>query len=708
MLNFLQWEVQETERVASVLIMGIQSLTRVVVVAPKSEAEKVFKELALFNHFDVVEEDSFRQRYEPAEDAKRLRDQLGILADSLVLKEEPGVIEVLTKGYHVKKEKLEVDDWHDYLSKVRAEAEPILLTAKRMNEDIASVRRRIDELESQKSLLEFVTAFKGDVSSVSRISRLYVQLAIAKSRDIKELRKSLPRTTLISQIIGKKDSVILVVGEKGESQRIERVMKSFEARPISVPRELAEDPAKAFESTRKELEAFRNRMVELDEELEKFKEEKGERILYTREASQLAASVLSHASSNPFSRFLKIEGFVPAAEVDEFRRAFSGYFVMTEEVHGEHGKEGRPVPTLMVNRRLVDSFEAVTLTQGSPSYHEFDPTLIISLVFPIFYGIMFADAGQGILMFLLGFALWLRGAGSVKKWGFTLMSFGIAATAVGLLVGEVFGFEIGEVPGIGHLLSGLVIVHLKDETGALPLSSVLLVMEAAIIIGLFHISAGLVLDIAKAWKNGEGVELYTLKIPTLIFYVSGILFALAFIGANFSFADMSSGKPLPLIGQATGLTIGLTTSISLPVILLMVVVIMFGKAGAKIAGKLHSEESLAIMVVEGIVEVLLKIVEFLANSVSYSRLGILMIVHVVLMSVVNLAWTSLGTAGIPILVFGNIGVMMLEGLIVYIQDLRLHLYEWFTKFYEGSGTPFKPVLPYARRVEVVWKPLGKD
>jgi len=131
-------------------------------------------------------------------------------------------------------------------------------------------------------------------------------------------------------------------------------------------------------------------------------------------------------------------------------------------------------------------------------------------------------------------------------------------------------------------------------------------------------------------------------------------------------------------------------------------VLLFGKAVAAKAGYLHSEESFAILIVEGIVEVLLKIVEFLANSVSYARLGILMIVHVALMGVVNFA-AELGLVGMPILIFGNIGVMMLEGLVVYIQDLRLHLYEWFTKFYDGEGTAFKSMVPYTRRVDIVWK-----
>jgi V/A-type H+-transporting ATPase subunit I len=677
--------------------MAIQSLLKAVIVAPKSDSEKVFRELARFNFFDVAAEDTYRQRYELAEVIKKERDQLGILADSLLLKEEPGVIEILTKGYHVRREKIEAEGWDDYVSKVKAEADPILAEAGRLNESISAVRRRLDELESQKGLLEFVSEFHGDVGAISRVSRFYAQLALAKARDIRELKRSLPNTSVYSQVIGKSDSVILVLGEKADGQRIERVLKSFEVRPVSLPPELSKDPIKAFESATKEIDSLQKRRAELEGELERFKEEKGERILYLREASNIASGVLSHASSNPFSRFIKLEGYIPSDRVAEFRKAFKDYIVIVEGTKRED--EAVVVPTLMKNRRPADSFEAVTLAQGAPSYREFDPTIIISVVFPIFYGMMFADAGQGVLLFLLGLALWMRGAGSVKKWGYMLMSFGVAATAVGLLVGEIFGFEIGEVAGIGPVLSKLVVVHLKDASGALRLSGVEQMMGVAILIGIFHICAGLVIDIMKAYKNREMVELFVMKIPTLMFYVAGVLFGLAFIGGNYSFTGMSSSAPTPLLG----IPIKTTTSIALPIILLMVAVIMLGRAGAKLAGKLHTEESLAITVVEGIVEVLLKIVEFLANSVSYARLGILLIVHVVLMGVVNMAWTSLGAAGIPILLFGNIGVMMLEGLIVYVQDLRLHLYEWFTKFYEGSGTVYKTLLPSPRRVEIVWK-----
>jgi V/A-type H+-transporting ATPase subunit I len=62
---------------------------------------------------------------------------------------------------------------------------------------------------------------------------------------------------------------------------------------------------------------------------------------------------------------------------------------------------------------------------------------------------------------------------------------------------------------------------------------------------------------------------------------------------------------------------------------------------------------------------------------------------------------------IPLAIFmfllGNIGVMLLEGLIVYIQALRLHLYEFFTKFFEGNGIPFKKLTPDLVYSNITWK-----
>jgi V/A-type H+-transporting ATPase subunit I len=673
--------------------MGVKSLVKVILVAPKVESDAVFKKLAAFNWFDPEEAKSYRQRYELAEEAKALRDQLDSLANSLSLKEEPGVIEVLTKGYNVRKEKLEAEDWREYISKVREEAQPMLEEAGRLKEEMDRVQRRMEDVESQRGLLEFVATFRTNPNIASEITRLHVRLAIIKSKDVKELAKSLPKVAVFSQPITKKDSVVLTVGSREDGQRIERALKSFDARQVSVPKEMADRPAEAYRRATEEMGKLKEERVRLSGLWERFRQEKGERVLFLREASQVACDVLSHGSANPFNRFLKVSGYVPRQKLQELKDALGDAIVLVEE----EAHDG--VPTLVSNPKYVDSFEEITFTQGPPSPGDIDPTPLISVVFPVFYGMMFADAGQGLLMLLLGLAIWKRAAGRLKKWGMAICSFGAAATVVGLLTGEVFGFATEALPLIGGELRRLVLIDLEPLKEGQGIGIFMLLLVFAIMVGIAHITIGLSLDTVKSWKKGERVEVLVNKLPTLLFYAGGVIFALAFVGNGFTFDGiMASTSFTPILG----LPVGMVSSMVLPLIFVVVSIIALGRAMAVKLGKLQGEGSFAILVVDGIVEVLLKIVEFMANSISYARLGILLVVHVSLMVVVNKAM-ALGLAGLPIVIFGNVGVMMLEGLIVYIQDLRLHLYEWFTKFYEGGGKAFRTMVPYTRRVELSWK-----
>ncbi|RMF31345.1 MAG: ATPase, partial [Candidatus Nitrosothermus koennekii] len=110
--------------------------------------------------------------------------------------------------------------------------------------------------------------------------------------------------------------------------------------------------------------------------------------------------------------------------------------------------------------------------------------------------------------------------------------------------------------------------------------------------------------------------------------------------------------------------------------------------------------------------VLIKLIEMLSNTISYSRIAIMLLVHVILLVTVNHGFEALmegGNAGgaIVMLVGGNIGIMMIEGLIVYIQTIRLHLYEWFPKWYEGSGIPFRKIVPQMIYSSITWKSIDK-
>ncbi len=108
-----------------------------------------------------------------------------------------------------------------------------------------------------------------------------------------------------------------------------------------------------------------------------------------------------------------------------------------------------------------------------------------------------------------------------------------------------------------------------------------------------------------------------------------------------------------------------------------------------------------------IMETLLgKTVECLSHTISYARIGIMLLVHAALLLTVNNAYHHLGGAesggALAIIIGGNLGIMIIEGLIVYIQALRLHLYEYFTKWYDGGAKSFTKLVPEMIYNQFVW------
>ncbi len=85
----------------------------------------------------------------------------------------------------------------------------------------------------------------------------------------------------------------------------------------------------------------------------------------------------------------------------------------------------------------------------------------------------------------------------------------------------------------------------------------------------------------------------------------------------------------------------------------------------------------------------------------------MLLVHAALLLTVNEAYATLGgidsLGAIVLIVGGQLGIMMIEGLIVYIQSLRLHLYEFFTKWYDGGSQPFKQLVPEMVYNSFSWK-----
>jgi V/A-type H+-transporting ATPase subunit I len=166
------------------------------------------------------------------------------------------------------------------------------------------------------------------------------------------------------------------------------------------------------------------------------------------------------------------------------------------------------------------------------------------------------------------------------------------------------------------------------------------------------------------------------------------------IGANYDVMNMYSkvhteAVPWVTIFLGDWAEVWIITRIAVVIVIASMVLMM---VGGVLHAKRHPEEGGSAANV--VMEVFLgKTVESLAHTISYARLGIMLLVHAALLMTVNNA----------MIIGGNLGIMMIEGLIVYIQSLRLHLYEFFTKWYDGGAQPFRQIRPELIYNQFVWK-----
>jgi V/A-type H+-transporting ATPase subunit I len=104
----------------------------------------------------------------------------------------------------------------------------------------------------------------------------------------------------------------------------------------------------------------------------------------------------------------------------------------------------------------------------------------------------------------------------------------------------------------------------------------------------------------------------------------------------------------------------------------------------------------------GLIHLLESFSTFISNTISYGRMLAMLVAHIVFLSVINALAQQVSFIGFQILIYiiGNIFVLVLEGLLVFVQTLRLHFYEFFSKFYEGSGIQHIPVFVFNKQMDL--------
>ncbi len=313
--------------------------------------------------------------------------------------------------------------------------------------------------------------------------------------------------------------------------------------------------------------------------------------------------------------------------------------------NGLETKEHQTPPTLVRVPGWSTPLQSVIDNFGIPSYHETNPLVFMILTFPLIYGLMFGDFGEGPLFLALGlFLLWLKQRkvkifeiGQLFVNGAELIvMLGIGITIFGFLFGDFFGFESQAVFGFRPFFNPN-----EGAFAATPdISHLLIYMSVILLFGVGHYLSGLVISIYNKVRNHEIKHAIYGPISWAWFYVIFIYLAAQVVISGYKFGVLLQNPAL-----------------------LVLLFIPMGIMAVK-EGPLHFFE---VFISAG------------SNTLSYLRIWALNLAD---FAIKFAFFTSFGIAGA---VAGNLLVMILEGLIVFVQTLRLHWVEWFSKFYEGSG-----------------------
>lgn len=557
--------------------------------------------------------------------------------------------------------------------------EPML---KEVEEIITSILEASDELDrSRMEARALTTVIEFGVSShwLSGTKKVFAVAGVIDETDLPELRELLTEKTgegfaLLSG--GDEEdagSSIIIITTDDYKREVERLLENvkFTRSYVSDPKV---SPAKELAKNKEVSKRLSAERADLEDKLADFARRKGPYLLSARESLEYEKKLIEAALLLGKTKTANIlHCWAPSKMVSTLIKGLEEWTDGAVHVTEEKPKLSEKIPVMLDNPSLIKPFEAITKSYGLPGYYEMDPTLFMAVSFPLIFGMMFGDVGHGLVILALGLAL-----SRMEKMSPGLRDFarifaycGLTSMFFGFLYGSVFGLEDVFTPiwfsPIHHLKEGLV----KELIGL------------ALFVGFVQMLLGIVIDaVNKAYSFGlVKTGLGSLGRFILFFGVAILIMKLFGFPVPIISALMSvSEKTLLLAGFAAPVVFILLEEVSHSLRESSSLMSVLGAVGS---GLLESFESIAM---------------FLSNLMSYSRIIILALIHAMLSEVVfmighlvrNIPFIGF-IAYYGVVFIGSVALILgLEGLVVYVHTVRLHFYEWFTKFYGGGGMPYTP------------------
>ena len=362
---------------------------------------------------------------------------------------------------------------------------------------------------------------------------------------------------------------------------------------------------------------------------------------------------------------LILEGWMPAEREQELEQVFKR-FDCAWECRDPEPDEYPEVPVKLKNNQVTNALNMVTNMYSLPAYGTVDPNPLMAPFFILFYGLMMADMGYGLIMIVAALVAMkkIKPRGGTLSFCQLLLYGGIATFICGALTGGLFGNAPEVIAGMfGSDWKGLPALFspVRDST---------LVLYGAMALGVIHLNAGMVVSFLEKKKNGNLADGIFEEGSLWVILLGGILLALDMLGILRSRMLHNLGLAILIVGAA---------------------MLLFGAGRhSKGIGKLTAAFGVIYNTLTG----------WFGDILSYSRIMALMLAGGVVAQVFNTIAAMPSANGVTPLSGAIFIVIFLIGhalnfglnlLGCFVHDLRLQCLEFFGKFYQDGGRPFAPL-----------------
>ncbi len=567
----------------------------------------------------------------------------------------------------------------DEAMKIIAEVEQIHERELKAAEDLKKIDQAITEAVAFSNL-------KISYSELESLSFLTMRIGKIPPENFDFLQASIgSRATVVR--LGEDNSRILVACSKKARFAVDTELKKCDFVEIQVPKDFKGIPEDALVSLKKEKLEAEQALEEIQVERKNYAQTHKDTLIRLLELFSVDSQIYDIQNKLESTEFVyRINGWVPTcltakmtADLDALTEKRIGIRLYHPEEVASVISGSEQVPVQLRHGKIVSSFERMIFSYGSPLYGTIDPTPFVALFFTLLFGIMFGDAGQGLVFLLVGILMAAKKVkfGGWEKFGPVFIAIGISSTIMGLLTGEFFANEEILAP-FSRWVTGLFgeprnqILPMMPTGSSESIKRMFTFFGFTVGVGFIINSTGLIINI---------INQFSLHRPgRAIFGKTGIT------GAVFFWYVIAFALRIAFFHHSPAIYDWIIIGVSL-------FFTAFGEPFARAIEKERPvlENGAFSAVISGIVEIIEVVSSYLSNSVSFLRVGAFALAHAVLGYIIEkMVGIAPFAGGIAISIVGNAIVIVLEGMIVAIQVIRLQYYEFFSKFFNETGREFKP------------------